>query len=72
MLRAALCFAGGLLVAYAGWRLRKSQDLPEGTTVFYRIWSPRLWLVAAAYILMFLGLFLCCIFTPMFYIARPR
>ncbi|MDX6771065.1 MAG: hypothetical protein SF051_16155 [Elusimicrobiota bacterium] len=72
MALAALCFGAGLLVCYAGWRLHKSQELPEGTTGFFRIWSPRVWLGLLSYLLIFIGLMLCFIYTPMFWIARPR
>lgn len=72
MLRAALCFGAGLLATFGGWRLHAALEQPPGSTTFYRVWSPRLWAGLFAYVLMFLGLMLCCIFTPMFYIARPR
>lgn len=72
MLRAALCFLAGLAVAFAGWRLVKSQEVPPGDTRFVHFWSPTVLLINLGYLLLFTGLMLCCIFTPMFWIARPR
>lgn len=72
MAGAALCLLAGLAAAYGGWRLLKSLELPPGTTIFLRIWSPRIWLTLLGYLLLFLGLMLCFIYAPMFWIARPR
>ncbi len=70
--RTLACAVAGLLLAYAGWRLLKKHEKPVEHTGFHTVpWSHTLgyW---GGYILLFLGLYLLCIQSPMFWIARPR
>jgi hypothetical protein len=70
--RTLACAATGLLGAYAGWRLLKNHEKPVERTGFHTVPWTRSLGYAGGYVLLFLGLYLLCIQSPMFWIARQR
>lgn len=61
---------GGLALAAAGWKLIKSQDLPEGAAGFEGVGLSRRGLVIlAGYFLLMFGLVLAVIISSFFFIG---
>lgn len=66
----AVCVVGGLSMAAAGYKLVRSQELPEGTTGFQGVAPNRRGLAAlAGYGLLMLGLILAVIISSFFFIG---
>jgi hypothetical protein len=65
---AALCAVLGLALAVGGFRLIRSSEVPEGDTSFVRWWSPRSLQRSGGWALLFLGLLVLMVGTPMAYL----
>jgi hypothetical protein len=66
----AACAAAGLALAYGGWRLIKSRELPPDVTGFEGVGLNRRGLaVAAGYLALVLGLILTVLIAPLFFIG---
>jgi hypothetical protein len=69
VIAAVLCAVIGLVLAVVGFRLVRSSEVPEGDTSFVRSWSPRSVSFAGGWVLLFLGLLVLMVGTPMVYMS---
>ncbi|MEQ1919175.1 MAG: hypothetical protein ABL955_08255 [Elusimicrobiota bacterium] len=72
MVRTLACATAGVILAYAGFRLIKRFETPAERTGFHTTDWPHVCGYGGGYVLLFLGLYLLMIQTPMFWILHSR
>lgn len=66
----AVCVVAGLAMAFAGYRLTRSQERPEGSTGFEGVGVTRRgWVILAGNALLMLGLVIAVIISSFFFIG---